>query len=87
MEIRSLVGWNLRTLRVQKGISQDDLALNAGIERAYVGYLERGKKNPTIETLAKLADSLGCHVSDLLKEPPNDAEIPAPLIGGRRKRN
>lgn len=85
MEIRSLVGWNLRALRIEKGISQDDLALQAGIERAYVGYLERGKKNPTVETLAKISSALGCHVSELFHEPPHDADLPKPLVGGRRK--
>ena len=81
-----LVAWNLRLLRVAKGVSQDDLALSAGIERAYVGHLERGSKNPTIETLEKLAIALDCHVSDFFVEPPDPAERPLPLKGGRRKR-
>lgn len=69
-----------------KGISQDDLALSADIERAYVGHLERGAKNPTIETLEKLANALGCHISALFSELPAGAEPLPPLKGGRRKR-
>lgn len=86
MKVQLLVAWNLRRLRVAKGISQDDLALSADIERAYVGHLERGTKNPTIETLEKLADALGCHISAMFAEPPAGAEPLAPLKGGRRKR-
>ncbi|MCA0275572.1 MAG: helix-turn-helix domain-containing protein [Proteobacteria bacterium] len=85
MEVRLLVAWNLRLLRVAKGVSQDDLALSAGIERAYVGHLERGSKNPTIETLEKLAVALDSHISDFFVEPADPAERPLPLRGGRRK--
>lgn len=84
MEIRSLIGWNVRLLRVAKGLSQDDLGLAAGVERAYIGYLERGQKNPTATTLEKLATALECHVAELFKEPPKGAVLPAPLKGGRR---
>lgn len=84
MEIRSLIGWNVRLLRVAKGLSQDDLALSAGIERAYVGYLERGTKNPTATTLQKLAAALDCNVAELFNEPVQGATPPQPLKGGRR---
>lgn len=86
MEVRLLVAWNLRLLRVAKGVSQDDLALSAGIERAYVGHLERGSKNPTVETLEKLAIALDCHVSEFFVEPADPDVRPQPLKGGRRKR-
>ncbi|KAB2783175.1 MULTISPECIES: helix-turn-helix domain-containing protein [Brucella] len=85
MDVRERVGWNLRRLRVEKGISQDHLAFAAEVERAYVGHLERGKKNPTIVTLHKLATVLDCDVSELFAIPPKDAEPIAPLGAGRRK--
>ncbi len=44
MEVRALIGWNLRRLRVAKGLSQERLALAAGIDRAYVGRVERGSR-------------------------------------------
>lgn len=64
MEIQELLALNLRRIRVSKNISQEELALLAGVERAYVGHIERGKKNPTILTIEKLAKALNCNVLD-----------------------
>jgi transcriptional regulator with XRE-family HTH domain len=58
MDVRQLVGWNLRRLRVMRGISQDELALQADVERAYVGHLERGAKNATLAHDRKARRSL-----------------------------
>lgn len=85
MEVRSLVAGNLRRLRVAKGISQDDLALAAELERAYVGHLERGKKNPTVVTLSKLAVALECSVSEFFAYIAPENENLPPLKGGRKK--
>lgn len=85
MDVRSLVAWNLRRLRVAKNISQDELALMSDVERAYVGHLERGTKNPTIDTLAKLAAALECEMMELFRTAPSDAKPFKPLTGGRRK--
>lgn len=64
-------------------IAQDDLAFRAGLDRAYVGRVERGIVNPTVGTLDKLAKALSVHVSELLREPPRNAVFPEPLKGGR----
>lgn len=85
MDARQLVAWNLRRLRVTRGVSQDDLALSAGLERAHVGYIESGKRNPTVVTLEKIAHSLGVHISELFRQQPEGAEPLAPLKAGRRK--
>lgn len=85
MDVKERVGWNLRRLRVGKGMSQDHLAYAAEVERAYVGYLERGKRNATINTLQKLATILEHDISELFAVPPSDAEPIAPLNAGRRK--
>ncbi|HTV69656.1 MAG TPA: helix-turn-helix transcriptional regulator [Rhizobiaceae bacterium] len=85
MDVRSLVAWNLRRLRVAKNISQDELALLSEVERAYVGHLERGTKNPTIDTLAKLAAALECEIMELFRAVPSGARALKPLKGGRRK--
>ncbi|TPN28362.1 helix-turn-helix transcriptional regulator [Mesorhizobium sp. B2-3-3] len=85
MDVRERVGWNVRRLRVEKGMSQDHLAYAAEVERAYVGYLERGKRNATISTLEKVAKVLGQDVSELFAIPPTNAEPIAPLNPGRRK--
>lgn len=86
MEAQQLVAWNLRRLRVAKGVSQDDLALIAEIERAYVGYLERGKRNPTVITLEKLATALGVQISEFFREPEGEASPITPLRAGRKKK-
>ena len=85
MDVRSLVAWNLRRLRVLRNISQDDLALAAQIERAYVGHLERGNKNPTIVTLAKLADALECDITEFFSPIAEGQEDLKPLKAGRKK--
>lgn len=86
MDARILVGWNLRRLRVAKDISQDELALRAEVERAYVGHLERGTRNPTLLTLEKLVKALDCQMVDLFQELDNHQTGPEPLKPGRRKR-
>jgi transcriptional regulator with XRE-family HTH domain len=84
MDARQRVAINLRRLRVLNQISQDDLALAAGIERSYAGHLERGGKNPTVLTLEKLANALSCDVSELLAPLPEGAQLSKPLTSGRR---
>ena len=83
MEVRALVAWNIRKLRVKKGISQDDLAHMAEVERAYVGHLERATKNPTILTLEKIARDLEMPVSELFVAP-SDGEKLLNLKPGRK---
>lgn len=84
MEARAIIGWNTRRLRVERGLSQERLALEAGIDRAYVGRVERGTENLTISTLEAMAKALGVAVATLLIEPKAGAEKPAPLRAGRR---
>ncbi|NRB69153.1 MAG: helix-turn-helix transcriptional regulator [Vibrio sp.] len=59
-------GDNLRRERKLKGISQDKLAISADIDRSYVGRIERGEVNITLEKAYQLARILGCDVRDLL---------------------
>ncbi len=50
----------------RSGASQEELAFKAGLNRAYVGYIERGERKPTVDTLSKLAKALKVKLSDLL---------------------
>lgn len=59
-------GRNLRRLRIKKGISQEALAIEAGIGKNQVGVIERGEVNVTINTIKKLAKHIGVHPKDLL---------------------
>jgi transcriptional regulator with XRE-family HTH domain len=59
MDIKSTVGTNIRKLRQAKGISQETLAFEAGIDRSYLSEVESGRKNVGIEVLEKVAKALG----------------------------
>ncbi|WP_082006235.1 helix-turn-helix domain-containing protein [Ensifer sp. ZNC0028] len=84
MDIRQTIGWNLRRLRVAKGLSQERLALEAGIDRSYVGRIERGLENVTVSALEALAAVLGSNVRDLFAEVDTSSSRPPPLRSGRK---
>ena len=60
------IGKRVRQIRERKEITQEELALSAGLNRAYIGYIERGERNPSTETLVKIAKALKIHPSELL---------------------
>ena len=66
--IKKKFGQNLRAIREFMGFSQEDLAYAAGIDRSYVGKMERGEANPSIEKLYLLAKTLGCSPKDLIPD-------------------
>lgn len=84
MDIQQKLALNLRRIRVAKNISQDELALRAGVERAYVGHIERGAKNPTIKTVEKLSEALECAASELLADIEKGEEAVNTLAPGRK---
>ena len=85
MNGRALVAWNLRRLRVARGLSQERLAFDSGVDRAYVGGIERATQNPTVDTLDRLAKTLGISVSELFRRPRRGAARPKALRAGRRR--
>ena len=86
MEGRALVARNLRRLRVEKGMSQERLAMEAGVDRAFTGLRERARENPTVDTLEKRANSLGAPLAELCVEPAPGEPEPMNLKRGRRAR-
>lgn len=60
------VGRRISELRLKKGLTQEKLAYGVGIAKSYVGYIERGEANPTIETLFLIAEGLDCDVKSLV---------------------
>lgn len=58
----------LRRRRLEAKLSQEKLALSAGVERVFVSWLENGHKQPTFHTILKLARALGCSAADLVGE-------------------
>src|SRR5690349_6911738 len=85
MESRKLVAWNLRRIRVACGLSQESLAVDADVDRSYVGRLERGIENPTIGVLDRLAGALSVHIGELFLQPRSGETAPKPLRSGRHK--
>ncbi|WP_425991704.1 helix-turn-helix domain-containing protein [Afipia sp. DC4300-2b1] len=86
MKATALVAWNVRKLRVRRALSQEALAVDAGVDRSYVGRIERGVENPTVETLERLAVALDIPVTELLAVPKANERPPATLRKGRKKR-
>lgn len=85
MNGRALVAWNLRRVRVAAGISQERLAADAGVDRAYLGGLERETENPSVDLLDRVAAALSVPLCELFVLPQEGAEPPRPLRGGRKK--
>jgi transcriptional regulator with XRE-family HTH domain len=84
MEARKLVGWNVRKLRVERGVTIEHLAGEAEIGASYLAQLERGEVNVGIVILGRLAQALGAELSDLTVEPAAGSRPPKPLSAGRR---
>lgn len=69
MDIRRVVGLNVRKFREKQGWSQEDLADRSGIHRTYISGVERGIRNPTVMIVSILAGALGVTADELLGEP------------------
>lgn len=61
------LGKRIQYLRASRKMSQEDLALESGVNKNYLSDLERGCRNPTVKILAKIATGLGISLSDLFK--------------------
>jgi transcriptional regulator with XRE-family HTH domain len=68
MDVRQIVGENIRRYRREKGLSQQEMANRMGVDRAYISGLELGQRNPTVITLWHAAQALGVEVHLLLKK-------------------
>lgn len=64
------LGNQIRELRKSKGLSQEQLALQAEVDRSYVGGIERGERNVSFLTLVKIALCLGCDIAKFTKRIP-----------------
>lgn len=59
MDMRHLVGENVRRLRLAAGMTQEQLAERSGFSQQYISDLERGRRNPTVVSLWELSQALG----------------------------
>lgn len=65
-DIKRMVGERVRDLRKEKGLSQEGLGWKSNLHYTYIGAIERGEKNWSIDTLCKVAKGLGVGINDLL---------------------
>ena len=68
MDIKQKFGNNLKRLRLEKGLSQEKLALNADIDRTYIPSIEKGERNVSIVIAEKLAIALNVPITELFKD-------------------
>lgn len=72
MKWGSIVGANIRRFRKERGLSQESLALNAELDLRYLGGIERGEHNPTVDLLGRIAAVLDVHPSVFFDEAEGD---------------
>jgi transcriptional regulator with XRE-family HTH domain len=67
MDIRELFGQKIKSLRIEKGLSQEALSFKANIDRTYMPGIENGKRNVSLIIIEKLAIALEVDIKDLFK--------------------
>lgn len=66
--LRQVFAKNVKALRAERGWSQDELAAQSGLHRAYVGIIERCEKSVTLDTVEKIANAFSVPVHEMLKK-------------------
>jgi transcriptional regulator with XRE-family HTH domain len=64
-QVQKHFGERVRELRKQKGLSQESLALACGLDRTYIGGVERGERNISLINIYKIAEALGINAKEL----------------------
>ena len=65
-QAKKILAVNVRAARLAAGVSQEELAFRAGIDRTYASQMERAIANPSLGITCAIADALGCALIDLL---------------------
>lgn len=63
-----IVGKQLKEIRIEKGFSQEELSLRAGLDRSYISMVERGKRNPTLIVIFKICEVLNIEPKSLVEK-------------------
>lgn len=58
-------GHKVQEIRRNKGLTQEELAEMVGVDRSYMGFIERGERNPTLDKIEKIAKALGVSIKRL----------------------
>ena len=59
-------GRAMRAIRVERGLSQEQLGFDSGLHRTYIGGIERGERNPSLQNILRIADALDVSPSELM---------------------
>lgn len=68
MNEKNAFGVVLRNLRTNSGLSQEELALESGLDRSFISLLERGLRQPTLKTILQLVDTMKIPLTDFAKQ-------------------
>lgn len=68
MRWEKVVGVNVRRIRKERGLTQERVAMESEIDLTYLGGIERGRRNPTVAVVGRIAAVLGVHPRELLDE-------------------
>jgi transcriptional regulator with XRE-family HTH domain len=68
MNLKEIFSNNVRQYRLEQNLSQEELADKAGLHRTYIGSVERGERNITINVMEKICTALEIPITDLLQE-------------------
>jgi len=85
-ELRKLVGSRIRELRRARGLTQESLGERAGLSYKFIGEVERGMANPTLDTLAGIATALDVDVPELVSVAPRRPAGVRNLLNRRLRR-
>ena len=80
-DIATALGLRIRELRNERHMSQEELAFKAGISAAHLGQIERALKNPTVDTVDKIAGALGVPITVLFTDEQAKLDAGNPVIG------
>ena len=67
MDEAEKLGKNLKRIRIKKGISQGEISRMLKVDKSFVSNIENGKTNPTLSTIAKIAQAVSVSVGELMK--------------------
>ena len=68
MKLRKIFSNNLRKFRIEKGLSQEELAEKARVHRTYIGSVERGERNITINVMEKISIAIEKPITEFFRE-------------------
>ena len=78
-EIAKIIGQRIRNYRTEKGLSQEKLAEMSGCHPTYIGQVERGEKNATLESIEKISSAMNVTLSKLFEKLGEDTDESIPL--------